>query len=303
MHREACMRCGGQRTRGLLCDACAQPLLADDLCPEQIRSRGTITDGDNNAWLIDGFGVPHALVVPSQASVQANPVQALHRGCSVGRDPTSDVAIAERTVSHAHATIEHRPLSNAWFVVDAGSDNGVFVNGDRVPRRFPLEAGDVISLGRRVSFVFFPIDADATAWARSAQAWFVRQQWSEDTVGDSGDGASGVVVHISAATEGGAVASWGNARVSLSELEYELLATLHKHHEADVDVAASARGFVPAAQLLETLSFRSEAPTHANLRGLVRKVRRKLADRDDAVDVIESRQGLGYRVARSVVLD
>ena len=41
----------------------------------------------------------------------------------------------ERTVSQLHANLEHRPLSNAWFIVDVGSDNGVFVNDDRVPRR------------------------------------------------------------------------------------------------------------------------------------------------------------------------
>ncbi len=290
----------GDAAHGLLCAGCAVGLVSDDVCPEQIRSDAVVGAGASNAFLVDGFGVPHALVVAP--TVPGMPIAPTHNCRTVGRSSHCAVAIAERTVSLTHATFEYRPLSNAWFVVDAGSENGVFVNGDRVPRRFPLESRDRVMLGRRLGFVFVQLDVGDLEWAQETQRWYQQQSWSEDTVGDS-SGNDGVVLRVSAVREGGAVARWGAEKVSFSELEYELLATLQRHHDDDVDVAADARGFVPASQLLEALSFRSEAPTHANLRGLVRKIRRKLADAEQALDVIESRQGLGYRLARRVVLD
>ncbi len=296
----ACDASVGDAAHGLLCAGCAVGLVSDDVCPEQIRSDAVVGAGASNAFLVDGFGVPHALVVAP--TVPGMPIAPTHNCRTVGRSSHCAVAIAERTVSLTHATFEYRPLSNAWFVVDAGSENGVFVNGDRVPRRFPLESRDRVMLGRRLGFVFVQLDVGDLEWAQETQRWYQQQSWSEDTVGDS-SGNDGVVLRVSAVREGGAVARWGAEKVSFSELEYELLATLQRHHDDDVDVAADARGFVPASQLLEALSFRSEAPTHANLRGLVRKIRRKLADAEQALDVIESRQGLGYRLARRVVLD
>jgi len=314
MKRDDCVVCGAPRTLGVLCAACAAGLVADDFCREQIGSRVVDVDvGGDNAWLIDGYGVPHVLSVPKKAAPA-------FRSLSVGRSRKSELWIAERTVSLAHALFEHRPLSNAWFVVDVGSDNGVFVNDDvvapdpgaldkaaaeavsaRRPRRFPLEAGDRIFLGRRVGFVFLPLEDGDAQSASDELRWLQAQSWSEDTVGDAG-GLDLTPLKISAVTEGGAVAVWGGERISLSELEYELVATLHRHMHDDGDKDEAARGWVPAAQLLQALSFRSEAPTHTNLRGLVRKLRRKFADRDNAVDLVESRQGLGYRLARPLVL-
>jgi DNA-binding response OmpR family regulator len=118
---------------------------------------------------------------------------------------------------------------------------------------------------------------------------------TEPTVGDAGVDET-TPLKIVAVTEGGAIATYAGERVQLSELEYELIVVLHQRFSDERDVDPAARGFVPAQQLLEKLSFTSEAPTHANLRGLVRKLRKKLAD----IDVVESRQGLGYRLARAI---
>lgn len=301
--RERCVVCREPRAKGVLCAACAGALavradgsrLADDVCPEQITSQKKRPErGANNCWLVDGFGQPHTLSLPQQA-------QAALRALTLGRDRKSELCIAEPTISLVHASLEHRLLSNAWFVVDHGSDNGVFVGADRVPRRFPLEAGDRIWLGRRVGFVFVPIEDRDIDAAIDEQQFLAAQRWSEDTVGDSG-AVDEAVVKVSVVSEGGAVVSWGDERVVFTELELELVTTLHQRYVDDDDKGAEARGYVPAAVLLDALSFKSEAPTHANLRGLVRKIRHKLADRDDALDLIESRQGLGYRLARPIVL-
>lgn len=295
MHHATCIACSNARTCGLLCAVCARGLVVDDVCPEQFSARSTqLVPGATNAWLVDGFGTPHCITVPKDAPVQL-------RSLSVGRARSSDVCVAERTISTSHALLEYRPLSNAWFIVDCGSDNGVFVNDDRVPRRFPLEPFDRVFLGRRIGFVFVPIDdVDVPAAAAELQ-WWRTQSWTDDTMGDVG-AADAAPLRIAAVTEGGAVASWGAERVTLSELEYELIVTLHRHFVDDEGLDAGARGFVPATLLLETLTFRSEAPTHANLRGLVRKLRRKLVDSEHATDVIESRQGLGYRLARPILM-
>lgn len=291
-----CVACGAPRARGVLCVACAHGLVVDDVCAEQIGSRERSPErGHENAWLVDGFGVPHTVSVPTMAPAQLRTVP-------LGRSKKSDVWVFERTVSHTHAMLEHRALSNAWFVVDTGSDNGVYVGDDRVPRRFPLERGDRVFLGRRVGFVFVPLDDVDIDAARADLEWLRAHSFDGDTVGDS-TGEVSAKIKVVAVTEGGAVCVIGRDKVALSELEYELVATLHRRYVDDVGKDASARGFVPAAQLLEALSWQSEAPTHSNLRGLVKKLRKKLADRDPPVDVIESQQGLGYRLARAIVVE
>lgn len=293
-----CFACqSAPRVTGVLCARCIDAVAraANEMCPEQITSRlagPSAGAAAHNAWLIDGFGVPHTIAVDDRPGATAN----------VGRARRSDVCVAERTVSQAHALFEYRARSNVWFVLDADSENGTYVNDDRVERRFPLESGDELFVGRKVGFVFVPlVDDEDLARAADALRWLKAQMPSIPTRADAGiDG--GVQLKVSAVTEGGAIAAWGEERAQLSELEYELLTLLHARFVAESALGPDVRGFVPAAQLLEKLSFVTEAPTHANLRGLVRKVRRKLAGGDPPLDVIESRKGLGYRLARPIAL-
>ena len=50
---------------------------------------------------------------------------------SVGRNTDSVVFLDDITVSRRHATFERRP-GGEWFVRDAGSLNGTYVNGEQV---------------------------------------------------------------------------------------------------------------------------------------------------------------------------
>lgn len=292
----SCLLCEeADRALGVLCASCAEGLVSDELCPEQIRARHLApAPAGVSAWLIDGFGIPHSIVVDPERPAAA--------AVTVGRGPGNDVAIAEATVSHAHALLEHRPKSGAWFLLDRGSDNGSFVGDSRVERRYPLERGDRLFFGRRVGFRFLPLDEPDLKRAQAALLWLRSQAPSVQTRSDLvlDEAPPSVVVH--AVREGGAVCVVGRERVQLSELEYELLVVLARSREEEREVDDAARGFVPSALLLEQLCWRSEVPTHANLRVLVRKVRRKLATCDPPVDVIESRQGLGYRLAHLVTL-
>jgi hypothetical protein len=283
-----CFACrASPRSRGVLCASCAAGLVADGLCPEQIAST-TAEPAANlpSALLIDGFGVIHVLV---------------GREVCVGRSRKSDVCVAEGTVSVDHAILEHREKSNVWFVADRRSDNGTRVNDEPVERRFPLEPLDRVFVGRRVGFVFVPLDAHDPAQMEDARAEVRSQRAASRSVTTKIELAlaprgRAQELKVRAATEGGAVAAFGDERVQLSELEYELLCVLARRFVDEGAHDASVRGFIPGEALIEMLSFRSEAPSHANLRGVVRKLRRKLAD----LDVIESRKGLGYRLVSAI---
>jgi pSer/pThr/pTyr-binding forkhead associated (FHA) protein len=65
----------------------------------------------------------------------------------VGRDPESDIPVAEALVSWAHARLEER--QDAWVVQDLGSTNLTRVNGEAVAER-PLRHGDEVRFARAV---------------------------------------------------------------------------------------------------------------------------------------------------------
>lgn len=73
---------------------------------------------------------------------------------TIGRAPSNDVAIPDGTISRHHAKIEL--TENGFTLFDLGSENGVFVNGERVTERL-LANGDQIEVGpgtRRYTFVW-----------------------------------------------------------------------------------------------------------------------------------------------------
>lgn len=66
----------------------------------------------------------------------------------LGRDPASDIPILDRRVSRQHARIEPED-DGSLLLVDNGSANGTFVNGEQVTEQH-LELGDRIGLGQGV---------------------------------------------------------------------------------------------------------------------------------------------------------
>lgn len=72
---------------------------------------------------------------------------------TIGRDPTCTIPVAEglTAVSRRHAQIECN--GDDYILTDLGSENGVFVNGERIGRNL-LRDGAVISLAQAVSFTF-----------------------------------------------------------------------------------------------------------------------------------------------------
>lgn len=66
---------------------------------------------------------------------------------TVGRGEDNDVRLTERNISRRHATFQRS--SKGWQVVDHGSYNGTFYNGERLHQDDPvvLNPGDIVNLG------------------------------------------------------------------------------------------------------------------------------------------------------------
>lgn len=63
----------------------------------------------------------------------------------VGRDVTNDIVLDDGKVSREHARFSYS--GGAWVVVDLGSANGTYVNGQKVVGHKPLSNGDKVKIG------------------------------------------------------------------------------------------------------------------------------------------------------------
>jgi pSer/pThr/pTyr-binding forkhead associated (FHA) protein len=78
---------------------------------------------------------------------------------AIGRSTDCLVSIPVRWISRTHALL--RKEKGQFMLVDAGSKNGVFVNGQRVVKPFPLNNGDIIQLAPGLELIY--VDSEATA--------------------------------------------------------------------------------------------------------------------------------------------
>jgi pSer/pThr/pTyr-binding forkhead associated (FHA) protein len=62
----------------------------------------------------------------------------------IGRLGSCAIHVADANVSRRHSAIEPRPAG--WTIVDLGSTNGTYVNGERIAEHV-LAEGDVITVG------------------------------------------------------------------------------------------------------------------------------------------------------------
>jgi diguanylate cyclase (GGDEF)-like protein len=75
--------------------------------------------------------------------------------CELGRSPDADVLIEDEGVSRKHARIERSP--QGYVLVDNGSTNGVFLNGEKVQRHI-LDDGDKLQIGSNTILKFSFMD-------------------------------------------------------------------------------------------------------------------------------------------------
>jgi pSer/pThr/pTyr-binding forkhead associated (FHA) protein len=65
---------------------------------------------------------------------------------TLGRDVNNAIVLEDDFVSATHATLTFR--GRTWYVEDAGSTNGTFVNGNAVDGLAPIAFGDELQLGQ-----------------------------------------------------------------------------------------------------------------------------------------------------------
>jgi pSer/pThr/pTyr-binding forkhead associated (FHA) protein len=78
---------------------------------------------------------------------------------TIGRSSDCTIHIPVRWISRIHAVL--RRQGGQFVLEDAGSKNGVFVNGQRVVKNFPLTDGDIIQLAPGLELIY--VDSEATA--------------------------------------------------------------------------------------------------------------------------------------------
>ncbi len=309
--QDACVICDEAAKKGvLLCESCKSRLpRPKEICPEQIWSKtlgdsepraadlstavqGRILDPNEcYALLIDVFGRPHLL-----STIGGRQTSAL----SVGRSRRCRICIAESHISRLHAHIEYREHSGAWFVRHESRSSQTRVDGQLVESYpLPLDSGQQVTFGA-VGFYFRDLATEELGWV--TQAIDAIRQAAELLFSSypTQESARAVLLAVTVESWGGTATArsraGGTVEVRLTELEARFLQLLMKRRESQRDRLGSERGFVPSAEILASeLPFDSSYPDKDNLKALVRRIRRRFSSHN-ANDIIESRQGFGYRI-------
>jgi len=89
----------------------------------------------------------HLIVVDSGPSQQIKPGASynLLSQNTIGRGPTSDVLLSETFISGEHTRMWYR--NGTWYVQDAGSTNGTFLNNQPARDALPARIGDIVQVG------------------------------------------------------------------------------------------------------------------------------------------------------------
>jgi signal transduction histidine kinase len=94
------------------------------------------------------------------------------RPYSLGRARHNDIALNEPSISKLHARIDYQ--GGRFFIEDAGSMHGVYVNATKI-RRVELAPGAQIQLGN-VTLKFSPLGSESATGAMAKLPWVEQQQ-------------------------------------------------------------------------------------------------------------------------------
>ncbi len=183
----------------------------------------------------------------------------------VGRATECTISIPVRWISRTHAIL--RRSQGQFYLEDAGSKNGVFVNGLRVLKPHPLNDGDVIQLAPGLDLIY--VDSEATAPLPGRIDWGLRVDAAERQV----------YVHGQLLTP------------PLSTQQYALLAQL----------AEQPGKVYSRAEIIEA-AWPDEMPegiTDDAIDALVRRLRQRLAELDPERNFIVTVRGYGFRLEDS----
>ncbi len=109
------------------------------------------------------------------------PVTVTARRVLIGRAEESDVFLPDSMLSRRHAEVERR--DDGCYLIDLGSTNGTFLNGERVVGERRLRNGDLIALGEsRLLFSDQDPPAPQDSLLEGAQAFALQDLRSRTTV-------------------------------------------------------------------------------------------------------------------------
>ncbi len=272
---------------GVLCAACGEQLEGVvPISPEQVAVEGPIST--SGAALIDEWGRPH------------------HVGhhLAIGRiSQGTGLSILHGSISRKHAVISQ--ARDGWTLCDLASMNGSWVGDRRVDDVLPLSDRCKVRFGPS-SFFFvadasrLPVSAGQRAATKTLRL-FPRGP-TADLDSETGGGLHTTTFAFQQPTGGncGVVEIDGTA-VHLTLAQFELLSILAERMASDQETPLESRGYIDVLSLLDRLSLDSTEPREDSVRQLVRRVRRALRT-VNVPGLIESRQGLGYRLGVMPVL-
>jgi ABC transport system ATP-binding/permease protein len=96
--------------------------------------------------LEEALGAAAPAAAPSGVG-RLSAVHSVFRRVTIGRAPENDVVVDDMLVSRRHAELHGDPVEG-YELVDLGSHNGTFVNGERIRGKAHLEQLDVVAVGR-----------------------------------------------------------------------------------------------------------------------------------------------------------
>lgn len=263
------------------------------MSPEQIVSAVDVP----HAALIDRWGRQHAL---GARTVIGRQLEGKH------------LAIADASVSRRHAEIL-RKRDGTWWVIDLMSSNGTTVADEVVEAPRQLVPPAPIFFGEIGFFFVSPAPGEPPAppsvhsthrpvAVPAARGPEIVRMYDDDDDEESEAGAhtfSGLravdLVLAAPTGGGGGVVELNGKTAQLTEVQYALVRLLAERMHGEEGHDERVRGFVRSTELLASLPWDTPRPEDNHIKQLVRRVRRTLV-RANLGDLIESRQGFGYRL-------
>src|SRR5881396_3779695 len=102
-------------------------------------------------------GAPLASFLVKNGSLKGQRLQVRTPIVNIGRAEYNDLVVPDESVSTQHAKLQRR--EGVWLLVDLGSTNGTFADGEKVSGEAALAPGALVRLGD-IQFVFETTEAD-----------------------------------------------------------------------------------------------------------------------------------------------
>ncbi len=139
------------------------------------------------------YGVPDAQHTPAFLFVERGPgagqlLEVKQGNVVIGRASVADLRLQHPSISRRHAQI--RRVGEQFFVKDLGSQNGTFVNKERISGEVAIKPGDTLALGNALVLLRGPLKSDEKAPAPSKKEKASRprdaKEARDELVGNSG---------------------------------------------------------------------------------------------------------------------